>query len=129
MTPTLTVQFPEPLYQRLADRARRANRPVEAELLEVVAAAVPDERADTTTDLQLLDDASLWRAARGRLADEARSRLEELNDLRQRAGLSAAEAAEADVLLRQYELAVLVRAQAAAILRSRGHDVSELLRS
>src|SRR5947207_15324346 len=76
MTPTLTVQLPEPLYQRLADRARRANRPVEAELLELVAAAVPDERADTTTDLQLLDDAAPWRAACGRLAAAARSRLE-----------------------------------------------------
>ena len=128
MTPTLTVQLPEPLYQRLADRARRANRPVEAELVDLVAAAVPDEQADVASELQLLDDASLWRAARGRLADEARVRLEELNDLRQRAGLSAVEAVEAESLLRQYEQAILIRGQAAAILRGRGHDVSELLR-
>lgn len=128
MNTTLTLQLPEPLYDRLADRARRANRPVEAELLELVAAAVPDQLADLTAELPVLDDDALWRAARGRLADEARVRLEELNDLRQRAGLSATESVEADALLRQYETAVLVRAQAAALLRARGHDISGLLR-
>ena len=55
-----------------------------------------------------------------------RSRLAELNDLRQRAGLSPAESAEADALIRQYESAVLIRARATAILAARGRDVSGL---
>jgi hypothetical protein len=125
--PTLTLQLPDPLYARLEERARRANRSVEDELLDTLAVAVPDDPANAVADLHLLDDAALWQAARGRLAAAALERLGELNDLRQRAGLSAAEAAEAAALTRQYEQAVLVRARAAALLRARGHDVSGLV--
>src|SRR5436190_501338 len=88
---------------------------------------LPPDLAAAVASLELMTDEELWRAARGRLADEASARLGELNDLRQRAGLSAAEAAEADALARQYEWAVLVRASAAARLRARGRDVSGLL--
>jgi hypothetical protein len=89
---------------------------------------LPADLAAAVASLGLLTDEELWQAARGRLADEASARLAELNDLRQRAGLSAAEAAEADALARQYEWAVLIRARAAALLRARGRDVAGLLR-
>src|ERR671936_73237 len=56
---------------------------------------LPPDLAAAVASLELLTDEELWRAARSRLADEASARLAELNDLRQRAGLSAAETAEA----------------------------------
>jgi plasmid stability protein len=40
-TRKLTVTVPDPLLARLRDRARRANRSVEAEVLDLLAAAVP----------------------------------------------------------------------------------------
>ncbi len=72
----ITLNLPGHLYNRLKRRAEQAHRTVEAELLEVVASAVP-------------------------VADEL-------------------------PLVRQYERVMLVRAHAAALLKQRGHDVSEL---
>jgi Arc-like DNA binding domain len=37
----VTLHLPSPLYERLKERAEQTHRSVEAELLEVVAAAVP----------------------------------------------------------------------------------------
>jgi hypothetical protein len=53
--------------------------------------------------------------------------LEELHLKRQREGLTEGEEQTAAALLRQYERALLVRAQAAALLHQRGHKVEELL--
>ncbi len=130
---TVTVQLPDPLYARLAERARRANRPVEAEVVTVLESAVaaddglPADLATEMASLQVLTDEELWRAARNRLADELVQRTEELHHKRQREGLTAAEADEAAQLVRQYERVMLLRAEAARLLRARGHDVSGLL--
>ena len=42
-------------------------------------------------------------------------------------GLTETEAEETASLVRQYERAMLVRAQAVALLKQRGHDISGLL--
>ncbi len=132
-THMVTLELPEPLYQRLKARAEQAQRRVEEELLEVVATAVPvaddlpDDLADALSPLALLDAAALWRAARTQLPADAADQLADLNRKRQREGLTEAEAQQAAALLRQYERAMLIRAQAAALLKQRGHDVSSLL--
>jgi hypothetical protein len=106
---------------------------VEAELLDAVVAAVPvaDELPadlnEAISPLDLLDDAALWRAARSRLPVEAAEQMESLHLKRQREGLTEAEAQTLAWLVRQYERAMLVRAQAAALLKQRGHNVSTLL--
>jgi hypothetical protein len=129
----VTLNVPTPLYQRLKQRADQARRPVEAEVLDVLAAAVPvaDELpvdlAEAISPLSLLDDEALWRAARSHLAAEAAAQLEELNQKQQREGLGDAERETLAALMRQYERAMLVRAQAAVLLQQRGHDVSTLL--
>src|SRR5207249_3898785 len=57
---TLTLNIPEPLYQRLKERAQRSNRPVEEETLDVLASVVPAtdqlpaEFADAISQLTLL---------------------------------------------------------------------------
>jgi hypothetical protein len=53
--------------------------------------------------------------------------VEELHIKRQSKGLDPAEENELKDLVRQYELAILQRAQAAALLRQRGHNVDTLL--
>lgn len=132
-TQNVTIHLPDPLYQRLKQRADRARRSVEDELIDVLAAAVPVEDelpsdlAEAVSALSTLDDEALWRAARSRVLPESAERLEQLNFKRQREGLTAAESEEADTLLEQYERVMLVRARAAALLGERGHDISVLL--
>ncbi len=128
---SITLNLPTALYTRLKRRAEQSRRTIEAELLEVVAAAIPvaDELpadlSEAISPLALLDDEALWRAARSRLAPEATTQIESLHLKRQREGLSETEAQTLAGLMRQYERAMLVRAQAAALLKARGFDVSD----
>ncbi len=130
---SITLNLPSALYNRLKRRSEQTRRTVEAELLEVVATAVPvgdelpPDLAEAISPLALLDDEALWRAARSHLPAEAASQMEEMHLKRQREGLSEAEQQTLSRLVRQYERAMLVRAQAAALLKQRGHDVSELI--
>jgi hypothetical protein len=103
------------------------------EVLDVLTGALPatemlsDDLEQAIAQLVFLDDAALWQAARSRLASDAVERLSELNAKRQREGLTEAEQQESELLTYQYERMVLVRAQAALLLKQRGYDVSCLL--
>jgi hypothetical protein len=88
---------------------------------------LPADLESSLTQLSLLDDEALWRAARTTLAADAARQLEELHLKRQREGLNEHEAQTAAALIQQYERVMLVRAQAAALLKQRGQDVSSLL--
>jgi plasmid stability protein len=127
-TQTLTLHLPESLYARLQQRALESHRTVEAELLEVLSNAVPAEGtlthwlAGAIEQLDSMDDAELWRAARSRLSKKGAARLEALHLKRQREGLTEDEARELPELVGQYERAMLIRARAAVLLRERGLD-------
>jgi plasmid stability protein len=129
----VTVNLPGPLYERLARRATKAHRTVEAELVDAAAtlADEPDElpadMAEAIAALHLLGDEELWRAARQSLAPEKAADIEELHLKRQREGLSAPETEALATLMREYTRIMLVRSRAAAVLKQRGHDVTSLL--
>jgi hypothetical protein len=129
----VTVNVPSALYDRLERRAVQTHRTVEDVLLDVLATAVPvadelpSDLADALSPLTLLDDAALWRAARSHLPTEVAAQLEALHLKRQREGLTDSETETLARLVRQYERAMLVRAQAAALLKQRGYDVAELI--
>ena len=130
----VTLRIPTPLYDHFQNRAERAHRSLEAELLDAVATAAADEKlsddvAKAIADLALLSDDELWLAARNRLSDAARSQLEALNLKQQRTGLTASEREALAQLVGQYDRALLLRAEAARLLKERGHEVSELLTS
>jgi plasmid stability protein len=129
----VTLELPTPLYERLRDRAALARRSVEAEARETLASAIqesdalPADLEAAIAPLTLLSDAELWQAGRTRLPQDAVEQLESLHLKRQREGLTEAEVAITDALIHQYERVMLIRAQAAALLKQRGHDVSALL--
>ena len=129
----ITLSLPKSIYNRLRKRAEKSRRSVEMELLDVVAAAIPASEelpellAAAVADLELLDDDALWRAARTRLDSEQSAQMEALHIKRQSEGLSAVEEQTLSGLVFRYERSMLVRAQAAALLKARGHDVSSLL--
>jgi plasmid stability protein len=130
---SLTLNVPERLHRWLAERAARSHRSVGEETLEVLGTAVPggdllpQELADAVAPMPLLDDDSLRRAPRSRLPDEAAERLADLHRKRQREGLIADEDQERAALVWQYERAILIRAEAAAELHRRGHNVRGLV--
>jgi len=69
-------------------------------------------------------DAVLWELARSIMSLEQRNRLEALHDKQQREGLTAEEREEDQKLLALYRETMLVRAQAAAVLKQRGYDIT-----
>jgi len=129
-TQHVTLDLPDALYQRLRRRAEEAHRTVEDELLDVVAGAVPGEDdlppdlAEAVSQLSVLDDDALFRAASTTMPVDAVEELDRLHDKRQREGLTESEAQAAAALTRRYEQIMLVRAEATALLVDRGRDVS-----
>jgi len=125
---TVTLNFPSALSQRFKHRANNNHRTIEAELLDVVTTASPtlDELETELASLALLDDNTLWDAARSRMPIEKAQQMEELHRGRGYEGLSEAESKRLNNLVRQYERYMLIRAKAAVLLKRRGQDISEL---
>jgi hypothetical protein len=132
-TRSLTLDFPEDLYDRVRRRAERAGRSIESEVVDLVASALPEtddlspELIIELESLRNLGDESLWQAARSHLAPYAASQLESLNMKQQREGLTDQEKQTQFGLLRQYERAMLVRSEAAVLLKERGYDGAGLI--
>lgn len=130
---TLTLDIPESLYARLAERASLAQRSVADEALAVMALSMPTEDrlapslARTLQELEALDDAQLRHAAERTLPQRAARRLRALARRNTSGDLSAAETDELAMLLDRLEDIGLIRAKATALLHARGHDVAALL--
>ncbi len=129
----VTLQLPHSLYTHFKSRAKRTKRSMESELLEAVATVAEDEEklpqdlTEAVAGLEVLDDAALWNAARTRLSEESRERLEALSSKQQSEGLTRTERESLQGLLHQCDRTMLVRAHAVRLLKERGHEVSALL--
>lgn len=129
----VTLHLPETLYERFRQRAEWSHRTLETELLDAVASAAPvedelqPELAEAVEALDLLDDQELWHLARQTMSAEAVRELEALHGKQRDHGLTPAEDEARVRLIREYERSLLIRAQAASLLKSRGHDVASLL--
>ncbi len=126
----ITLKLPSPLYDHFQSRAERTHRSLEAELLDAVATVAEDAEdlapglAAAVADLDLLSDDELRLAARNRLSEDARAQLVRLND---KQTLTPTEKETQEQLVREYDRAVLLRAEALRLLKERGQAVSELL--
>ena len=129
---TITLRLPEMLYRQVEHRAQRMRRSVEDELIIVVSTALPTtddlplDIAGDLAQLTFLTDAELWQAAQTTLPSSDSERMQALMFKRQRDELTVAEEREAQRLAHRADRTMLVRSQAAALLKDRGHDVSEL---
>jgi len=132
MHPVL-VKLPKRLYHRVEKRAKQTKRSVESELLAVVAQAMatedelPEDLSTPLEELSLLDDKALWRVARKGVKASETIQMEKLHLRRQQKSLSESESQTLASLVKQYEKHMLLRAQAIALLKQRGHAVSKLL--
>ena len=130
----ITLHLPETLYERFKQRAEWSRRSLETELLDAVASAAAPTEAELSPELievvdalEGLADEELWRLARKTMSREASQALESLHLKQRDEGLSPAEDAARARLMHEYERTMLIRAQAARLLKDRGHDVSSLL--
>lgn len=127
----ITLNLPETVYEQIRRAAEKAQRPVNEVLIEAVTAVAPvigiasENLRTALAQMAYLNDAALWQAARATMAAEQRERLEALHHKQQREGLTVEEQAEEQALLALYRETLLVRAQAAVLLKQRGYDVSD----
>lgn len=123
---TVTVHLTENVFQQIKRLAKARQHSVEDEVAAVVAAALP--LADNDNEAQLaqlafLSDEELEQAARTRLSEKERGRMETLSAKQRGQGLTATEQNEVDALLNRYDWLILLRAEATRLLKERGRDV------
>lgn len=128
---SITLQLPQRLYQRLANAAQATQRPLEAVILHALEVGSPPDWDDVPeafqadlAALEQLDDASLWAIALGRNSATNITRYDELLDRNQQGTLTDAEQLELATLRHQADRFMLCKAQAAALLRWRGYQIS-----
>lgn len=135
VTHSITVTLPDRIYERVQQQAQNKNRSVEDELTAVVETAVslgeewagiPPDLSEEAAQLALLDDEHLWRVARLTVPAEKSERMQALTWKQQSEGLTEAEQQEAQQLQRLAHRVMLLRAEAAVLLKERGFDISSL---
>ena len=131
----VTVRLPDQLYERVRQRAQARNRSLESELIQVVQTGldIDDEEHDIAseieselTQLPFLADDDLWRAAQLTIPVATSERMEELLWKSKAEGLTHAEREEAERLQFLGQRVMLIRAEAAVLLKNRGFDISIL---
>ena len=128
----VTINLPDTVYEQIRQAAEKAQRPIDDVLEEAIAAVAavldtaPGPLRTALAQLAYLNDAALWQAARTTMPAAQRERLEALHD-KQQCGesLTNEERVEEETLLTLYRETLLVRAQAAVLLKQRGYDVSD----
>lgn len=130
MAQTVTLQIPELLYQRLVNTARATNRPLEEVMLYALKVGsppdwdnVPDEFQVDLAALDRIEDEALWKIAQSRKTVADMERYNILLDRNQEGTLTDTERAELTALRTEADGFMLRKAQAAALLRWRGHHV------
>ena len=129
---TVTLNLPTTTYERIKRAADKLRRPVDDVLSEAVVAAAlvadstPQSLRSALAQMAYLNDAVLWQLARATMPQAQAARLEELHHEQQREGLTEEEKGEERELASLYRDTILVRAQAAVLLKQRGYDVSDL---
>jgi hypothetical protein len=131
-SPSVTVQFPDKLYEFLRTRAAVSRRTVQEELVHVVSLVAPNDFRLPQGIQQELDslpgsgDEQLWNAARIRVPEDVEERLEGFADRGRESRLSDEDLQQQAELLKECHRVMLLRAHAAALLKQRGYDVSSL---
>jgi len=126
---TVTIQLPKNVYERVRSAARVQRRPLENLLQDAVSAGLPmvddlpPELADEMTAMTLLNDQALRQVSGRKMPATRQKKIDRLLDEKQAGRLNEAGQKELDLLLAEVERVVLVRAQAAALLRQRGYEV------
>lgn len=128
---SVTLNLPRAVYNSFQRVANKHHRKVADLLVEAVTAVAPTVDTETflsqtaLAQMVYLNDAALWQAANATMTETQRVRLADLHDKAQREGLERDEQIEEERLLKLYRETLLVRAQAAVLLKQRNYDVTD----
>lgn len=134
----VTLQLPDRLYRQIRQRAQQQNHSIEDELTAVIESAltmsddlasVPADIAAEVAQLRFLDNEHLLRAAQRSVSTEQSERMQSLVLKRQFEGVTQAEQQEMEQLTHFANLVMLIRAEAAVLLKERGFDLETLRNS
>ena len=127
---TVTLQIPEILYQRLVNTARATQRSLEEVMLHALQVGSPPEWDDVPEEFQAdlaaldkLDDNTLWQIVHSRKTVAEMERYNTLLERNSSNTLTEAERLELMALRHEADGFMLRKAQAAVLLRWRGHRV------
>ncbi len=130
MVATVTLPIPDEIYHRLEMNARATGRSIEDILGYVVQVGSPPKVEDVPESLRAdlvsldgLSDDELRLVAAARKSEENFDRYDELLDRNAAGILSATERSELEQLRQDSDRFMLRKAQAAMLLRWRGHSV------
>jgi hypothetical protein len=126
---TVTLQLPNRLYQRLVNTAQATKRPLEEVILHSLEVGSPPDWDDVPEEFQAelaaldrLDDDRLWQIARSQKPESDFVRYDELLERNREEMLTDAERLELTALRSEADRFMLCKAQAAVLLRWRGHQ-------
>ena len=122
----LELELSPALEDALSARARVNSRSLEDEARRLLQASLNLDLVNEREQLTVLDDTELWRVASRRVSSDESEQVQELIDRHKTVGLTTAEAEALERLQRYAQRVLLLRAEAAALLKVRGHDVSRL---
>ncbi len=126
---TVTLQLPEAIYRASRRVADITRQPLDAVLQAIIAHALPPledvtpDQAANLAALVLLDDGSLWRAARITMNAQIQQEMQELLDRQGSGELTAVQAARLAELLQTYGQLTVRKAHAYLLLARRGYRV------
>jgi hypothetical protein len=130
MAATVTLQIPDAIYQRLEVNAKATQQSLEAVLLHVLEVGsppawndVPEEFQADLASLDGLSDDDLWRLVRGQMPDIQQDHYDRLLELSADGMLSQLEREDLEGLRKESQRFMLRKAQAAVLLKWRGHSV------
>jgi len=128
---SVKLDVPESLYRRLENTAQAMARPLQEVMLHALQIGSPPMWEDAPPEFQVdlatmdrLSDSTLWRIARSQKTPDEMVRYDELLERNQDALLTDAERLELQALRKETERFMLRKAQAAALLKWRGHHVT-----
>ena len=132
-TETITLQIPEILYQRLMNTANATQRSIEEVILHALQVGSPPQWDDVPEEFQAdiaaldkLDDNTLWQIVNSRKTAGEMERYDSLLERNSNGTITEAERLELMALRQEADLFMLRKAQAAVLLRWRGHLVPTL---
>lgn len=130
VTEKITLQIPQILYQRLVNTAQAQRRPIEEVMVHALQVGsppawddVPEEFQADIAALDKLDDNSLWQILRSCKTAEQMERYDWLLESNSSGNITDAEQLELIKLRHETDRFMLCKAQAAVLLRWRGHHV------
>lgn len=131
-TQRLVLDLPSDVFAKLERAAEQTHRSIHDQAVQLLTRVVPeDDRLPQRTraaliQLATLDDTSLWDAARRRASTRSVGLWRRLTAKREAEGLTEEDEQALNHLEESFDTIALIRAEAALLLKERGHDITSL---